>query len=1381
MSERPITSGLCLNGAPSQYSRWLTSSAGAPARVDGRTLYQLLSFAVPYGALLNFYNLLDQKDGDWTNFFLTDPTIILACIASIDIRALERDFFNKVNERDANSAISAILKLARNYDAWLSAGTLHPNSRSARLFSAELAAYIAHPLGEHLATLKNEAEHAASSGLMKPSAELDFSKWRGPWNFSAARHHPHCPDEDNSPAKRSRTFVEELERIFRAFIDVLVQLRKFARTHLPATLQENDHKPQIALYIAYVRLFRFAQRTINRTSRRFAAFYYRQLLQLTNAGPIPDSVYLTFTFDPASGLASTDIPAGTEFPAGTEPDGSTILYATSKDITVSNAALATVRSVRVVQGPLYEIAASPPIAPGDPPQAPQHPLETVIDLKLMNDEAAGKVPQTGLAPWQPFGATQPGATTIATTTEATIGFIIASPYLTLTGGDRSVNIGFDLTAASWQDLTTALSSISAATDLSNEAIFAEIAGSAFDVYLSNSTGWFQLESFEAALSTATSPPAPNGFTLIFQLNAKAPPVEANSLDPAPDAPKLKASLRHEAVQIAGILVYPYSLLAGLDIELITINTTTVDLTALAVSNTNGPVDITAPWPTFGGTPVTGSFLEFTNEELFVKTPDPGTLAISLTWFGLPANADGFFGYYSNYVLGLDGLPSPTPLFQNNTFVGQIDVVNPGTWNLHEKPIVWSGSPPVPGVFLFRTKDDCANPTPTPDGPLCDISLFNTMDIVPTDPPLYYDPASSAIRLTLTEPSYAFGNTLYATNVLNAVIADLPQVDGGGGGLSRPGCQPLNSVSEALTALLLQFTTAAPPTRDNIRTAILQQQQILIQASQGYLTQTLAPLGQGIAAWIRTTWTTSGSTSPAFQAQTIIGRLQSALQSSPPADLPPSAGTAIQKAITLLRAIIWLQQCIDKCAATAAANYAQCAQSQLIACRQKLQQAFGTCMQSSMQLNYPNVPWMPQSSAISISYSATTSFTPQEGNYFYLLPFEGYSEATSNSLLYEPPPGSLQLGFSGLTVAQSLDLLFQMSAAQGGANTKVTWQILSANNWLNLTPDQIPADTTNGLLNTGVLTLDIPTATASDAASTAASSDYRWLQAVTQTPESFPDAIGVYPYPTIATWTNDGDTSGAHLKEPLPPYTIKQSVQTLAAIKSINQPIESFGGRPAETNAQFEIRAAERLRHKDRAILHWDYERLVLDRFPIIWKVQAVPATDANGAVTPACVLVMVVAGSTGQQVADSTEPLATSETIEEIKQYLVSLASPFTDIHVENPRYVRVKVRAEVMFRESTAETGGGGADRLNSDLISYLSPWFYDAQRATLNGDYATSDAIAQFIESRPYVEALVTLQLVHDPPLASEPWYFLTSATTHDITAAPPDADSCATGVHR
>ena len=79
---------LVLNGAPTQQDRARAAPKPSAVKVDGRSLADLLAFAPDYGALISFYDLNDMPDGDWSAFFLGDPSIGYA-LASFDLAGIE--------------------------------------------------------------------------------------------------------------------------------------------------------------------------------------------------------------------------------------------------------------------------------------------------------------------------------------------------------------------------------------------------------------------------------------------------------------------------------------------------------------------------------------------------------------------------------------------------------------------------------------------------------------------------------------------------------------------------------------------------------------------------------------------------------------------------------------------------------------------------------------------------------------------------------------------------------------------------------------------------------------------------------------------------------------------------------------------------------------------------------------------------------------------------------------------------------------------------------------------------------------------------------------------------------------------------------------------
>ncbi|HYD31811.1 MAG TPA: hypothetical protein VEB64_13300, partial [Azospirillaceae bacterium] len=228
-------------------------------------------------------------------------------------------------------------------------------------------------------------------------------------------------------------------------------------------------------------------------------------------------------------------------------------------------------------------------------------------------------------------------------------------------------------------------------------------------------------------------------------------------------------------------------------------------------------------------------------------------------------------------------------------------------------------------------------------------------------------------------------------------------------------------------------------------------------------------------------------------------------------------------------------------------------------------------------------------------------------------------------------------------------------------------------------------------------------------------------------------------------------------------SITTSAPALNDIGSIGHHMPSSGGRAKAVGPAFRIWMAERLRHKNRGIQGWDYSRLVLADFPTLWQVAVLMPGDDPALPQPGQVRLVVVVGPSSPDVSDPTVPCASDTLRTDVEEMLKPLISPFVTLSVENPFYVRVKVTAEVVFRDVATLADLTG--RLNADLIGWLSPWPTPAlgRRPTA---YWMEVAIADFIRRRPYVVEILTLSLSCHFPDGRKGCHYFTSALEHDLS---------------
>ena len=366
--------------------------------------------------------------------------------------------------------------------------------------------------------------------------------------------------------------------------------------------------------------------------------------------------------------------------------------------------------------------------------------------------------------------------------------------------------------------------------------------------------------------------------------------------------------------------------------------------------------------------------------------------------------------------------------------------------------------------------------------------------------------------------------------------------------------------------------------------------------------------------------------------------------------------------------------------------------------------------------------------------------------FHLHPF-GIAEANAAATGFPLLPdygdeGELFIGLDGLRPPETLSLLFQM--AEGSANAdvdhpQVRWSVLDQGGWVDLPGEAVLQDGTRGLINSGIITLALPEA-APDARLPIGP---YWLRAsVAVGASAVCDTVAIHLQAALAS--RELVDASADLT-PLPPKTIKALFAPVAGIAAVRQPYASFGGRPAEDPHGFYASSSERLRHKQRAVTPWDYERLVLRRFPEIYKVKCLPATSNETATTArdplGLVRLIVIPDTRGKSLFDPFEPKASSALLADIAGYLAPLLPGSARLSVENANYVQVRIRVGVRFADPN--NPALWKQRLNDDLNRFLSPWAFDDGADIVIGRRIYASSIVNFIDQRPYVDYVAGIKL--------------------------------------
>lgn len=438
------------------------------------------------------------------------------------------------------------------------------------------------------------------------------------------------------------------------------------------------------------------------------------------------------------------------------------------------------------------------------------------------------------------------------------------------------------------------------------------------------------------------------------------------------------------------------------------------------------------------------------------------------------------------------------------------------------------------------------------------------------------------------------------------------------------------------------------------------------------------------------------------------------------------------------------------------------------------------------------PYTPVIQSLYLSYSAETDW--RDCQMFYLHPFDGFAELkldeTTESVFFLPqftnegklPEGELLIGLKDLEPPSALPLLFQVAEETADTDleaVKVSWYFLQDNDWKELGGEQILSDTTNGLVNSGIVKLAIP-ADISKTKNTILDPSLYWIKAsVSARSAAICQIVDVHTQAAQVTFTDKGNDPN-HLATPLPANKITKLVEPKPEIKKVEQPYESFGGQVKEQAAHFYTRISEHLRHKGRAVTIFDYERLVLEKFPQIYKVRCINHGQlveqqfqelVPGAVTLAVIpdLSQHLSQHLSQRkTTNDIEPKVNINLLHKIEKYLGELSSPWVKdaIRVVNPKYESIQVEFQVQFKEDYQPDFDYYSQELDRAIVSFLAPWTSNKGAEIYFEGKMYRSSILKLIEEQYYVDYVLDFKMYHEgqevrEAIASTPRSVLTSVS--------------------
>ena len=406
------------------------------------------------------------------------------------------------------------------------------------------------------------------------------------------------------------------------------------------------------------------------------------------------------------------------------------------------------------------------------------------------------------------------------------------------------------------------------------------------------------------------------------------------------------------------------------------------------------------------------------------------------------------------------------------------------------------------------------------------------------------------------------------------------------------------------------------------------------------------------------------------------------------------------------------------------------------------------------LTFPNEPFSPTISDLTLSYQAQSSIIfnqssfsendfNQENSFYLISPFGlentfSKDHVSKNTLVdsfnYE---GELILGFDTTKSPFQLNLLFEILKSENQNyefSRKIDWYYSSADGWKLFNNSDILYDQTMNLMKTGVLSLKSP----SDISDTNNVFNQKklFIKACSKNKSNQFSLIRSIRTNSISASEILNDSPRTESKG-IPPFSVEGFRDPIEGIINTEQFLGSFKGKNKESDMDFYIRSSELLRHKNRPITKWDFEKFILAKFNWLSNVKCYSVNNENNQLN---IKLLCIKKIEEHQNIDNIKLSAAEK--DEVTEYLKNYSSPFSKIEIINPVFEDLWIKCKVSFLNIS---NGKGIQKLQTDFFNFICSWLYNPSEQNKIGVKIKKLDIFNFLNNRPYVSFITGISIIH------------------------------------
>lgn len=405
------------------------------------------------------------------------------------------------------------------------------------------------------------------------------------------------------------------------------------------------------------------------------------------------------------------------------------------------------------------------------------------------------------------------------------------------------------------------------------------------------------------------------------------------------------------------------------------------------------------------------------------------------------------------------------------------------------------------------------------------------------------------------------------------------------------------------------------------------------------------------------------------------------------------------------------------------------------------------VRTKKQIDMPNLPYAPQMEHFSVDYSSEEELhlAQQTSQIYHLQPFGTNllnNAKNINHFCMVPSisgQANLLFGLDHVNGGEIIRLFVDMHPLEKEIDKtlfpKIRWYSGNGYQWEPLSPQSIIQDDTRNFLVSGNIEISLPNNLQDQSNSI---EELYWLRAsIEENAEAISDVNGIYLHVIQVERLFPEDSSGKFI--PVPALSITEATPKIMGLEEIIQLKNSAGGRLPESHRMMQVRLAERISHRNRAVTAHDYERLILENFTSVKKVKCFPGIDSKGK-RPGTVTIAII--ERNRRLENNHTPKANCQLLLDIEDFLQSYTSMFANVDLINPIYEYLQVRCKVIFQPNLSE--GYYLRKLNEEINHYIAFW-EQTDDPPVFGNTVSVIELANFIRSRDYVVQIENFSLIH------------------------------------